>query len=86
MMGLQVTYGPAAAVEINDQGALGRAVIHPRCQRAFTTSTVSTIFPSFNFAKCAIIFYEVYVPFAVNFIIVKSPSVVIVGEPVVVPV
>ena len=35
MMGLQVTYGPAAAVEINDQRALGRAVIHPRCQRAF---------------------------------------------------
>ena len=35
MMGLQITYGPAAAVEINDQRALGRAVIHPRCQRAF---------------------------------------------------
>jgi hypothetical protein len=46
--------------------------------------TCSTIFSEFNFAKCAIN-YPVILPEPVNVTIVSVPSVVTVGEPVVVP-
>ena len=56
-------------------------------KNSFSATMTCTTLPSVTFAKCDITFpYAVYVPEAVNLIIVFEPEVVTVGLPVVVPV